>query len=109
MQTGRYNSVKDVINQNIKTLKKFGEFYIGMTSNCKNRAKDTDLLKKNLENMILLWKTKSLDKVCQAEDDILYLHYGDVNCMNIAQCCGGGNIPKKCPNYYLYILTNYDK
>ncbi len=108
MQNGRYNSIKDNINQNIKTLKKFGKFYIGITSNCENRAKGTDHFQKNLENMIVLWKTKSLSKVCQAEDDMIDLHYDDKNCMNIAQYGGGGNIPKNCPNYYLYILTNYD-
>ena len=57
--------------------------------------------------MIVLWKTKSLDKVCRAEDDMLYLHSEDVNCINIAQYGGGGNIPKNYPNYYLYILTNW--
>jgi len=105
MKIGRYSSIKDIINQNIKTLKRFGKFYIGITSNCQNRA--TGHFKKNLKNMIVLWRTKSLDKVRKAEGDILDLHCNDKNCINIAQYGGGGNIPKNYPNYYLYILTNW--
>ena len=105
MQIRSYNSIKDIINKNINKLKIFGKFYIGITSNCKNRA--TGHFKKNLGNMIVLWKTKSLDRLRKAECDMLDLHYDDLNCINMARHGGGGNIPKNYPNYYLYILTNY--
>ncbi len=105
MITGRYNQIKASIRSKISKLTKSGNFYIGITHDCIKRSKATAHLNKNLENIIVLWKTSSLQKVRQSEKDMLDIYYNYKRCINKASG-GGGNLPNNKSYYYLYVLTN---